>query len=53
LRTVAVLAGRGADRVEATVRKALSGKGFSDKVVSAACDHVREQFAAEEGREGP
>jgi hypothetical protein len=44
---VSVLAGRGADRIEDTVRKALSNKGFSDRLVQAACAHVREQFNAE------
>jgi hypothetical protein len=44
---VSVLAERSADRIEETVRKALTGKGFSDRVIQAACDLVREQFSAE------
>jgi hypothetical protein len=47
---VAVLAGRSGERIEAAVRQALSDKGFSDKVVRAACEHVREQFAEGKGR---
>jgi hypothetical protein len=48
-----VLPGRSAEHIEASVRKALGGnKGFSDKVIEAACAHVREQFAAE-GKERP
>jgi hypothetical protein len=43
----AVLAGRGADRIEEMVSKALAGKGFSDKLIQAARDHIRDQFAAE------
>jgi hypothetical protein len=43
---VSVLAGRSADRIEDTVRQALSNKGFSDRLVRAACEHVREQFNA-------
>ncbi len=42
-----VLAGRSADRIEATVRKGLAGKGFSAHVIDAACKHVREEYAAE------
>jgi hypothetical protein len=41
---VSVLAGRSADRIEETVRKALSDKGFSDKLIQAACEHIHEQF---------
>jgi hypothetical protein len=48
---VAVLAGRSADRIEATVRKALAGK-YDPKLINVACEHVREQFAAQ-GKEGP
>jgi hypothetical protein len=44
---ISVLAARGTDRIEAEVRKALANKGFSDKLIKAACEHVREQFAAE------
>lgn len=45
---VSLLAGRSAERVEGLVRKALSNKGFSDKLVQAACEHVREQMLAED-----
>jgi hypothetical protein len=44
---VSVLAGRSAERIEDSVRKALAGKGFSDKLIKAACDHVHEQLSAE------
>jgi hypothetical protein len=44
---VSVLAGRSADRVEETVRKGLANKGFSDRVIKAACEHVREQLQSE------
>jgi len=46
-RTVAALselAGRNAERIEASVRKALTDKGFSEYVIDAACKHVREQY---------
>jgi hypothetical protein len=43
----AVLAGRSAERIEESVRRALSGKGFSDRLIQAACDHVREQLTGE------
>jgi hypothetical protein len=43
---ISLLAGRGADRIEDEVRKALTGKGFSDRVIRAACEHVHEQFTA-------
>jgi hypothetical protein len=49
---VSLLAERSADRVEGMVRKALANKGFSDKLVQAACEHVREQILAE-GKDGP
>jgi hypothetical protein len=49
---VSLLAGRSAERVEGLVRKALTNKGFSDKLVQAACEHVREQILAED-RDGP
>jgi hypothetical protein len=42
-----VLADRSADRIEDSVRRALAGKGFSDRLIKAACDFVHEQFAAE------
>jgi hypothetical protein len=44
---IAALAGRGADRIEAALRKALEGKGYSDELIKAACADVRKQFAAE------
>ncbi|HEV3235552.1 MAG TPA: hypothetical protein VGZ25_01095, partial [Gemmataceae bacterium] len=44
---VSVLASRNPDRLEEVVRQALVNRGFSDKVIKAACDHVREQFAGE------
>jgi hypothetical protein len=44
---VSVLAERSADRIEETVRKALSDKGFSERVIKAACDLVHEQFTAD------
>ncbi len=44
---VSVLADRSTDHIEAEVRKALANKGFSDKLIKAACEHIREQFAAE------
>ena len=43
---ISVLAERNAGRIEDEVRKALSDKGFSDRVIKAACELVREQFAA-------
>jgi hypothetical protein len=49
---VSLLAERSAERVEGMVRKALSNKGFSDKLVQAACEHVREQILAE-GKNSP
>lgn len=44
---LSVLAERSPERIEEEVRKALSNKGFSDRVIQAACDHVREQFTAD------
>ena len=41
---ISVLSERNADRIEDEVRKALSNKGFSERVVKAACEHVHEQF---------
>ncbi|MGH7174130.1 MAG: hypothetical protein ACRELF_04370 [Gemmataceae bacterium] len=41
---ISVLAERSADRIEEEVRKALSNKGFSDRLIKAACEHVHEQF---------
>jgi hypothetical protein len=43
---ISILAERSADRIENEVRKALSDKGFSDRLIQAACEHVREQFDA-------
>jgi len=42
---IGVLAERSADRIENEVRKALSNKGFSDRLIQVACEHVREQFS--------
>lgn len=42
---LSVLAERSTERIENEVRKALSNKGFSDRLIQAACDHIREQFA--------
>src|SRR5262249_19646602 len=44
---ISVLAERSADRIEGEVRKALSNKGFSDRLIKAACEHVHEQFVDE------
>jgi hypothetical protein len=44
---ISVLAERNVGHIEETVRKALADKGFSDRLIKAACDHVREQFAGE------
>jgi hypothetical protein len=49
---VSLLAERSAERVEGMVRKALTDKGFSDKLMQAACEHVREQILAE-GKDSP
>jgi hypothetical protein len=49
---VSVLAERSADRVEGLVRRALANKGFSDKLIQAACEHVREQILTE-GKDSP
>jgi hypothetical protein len=43
---VSVLAGRSADRIGETIRKALA-KGYSEPLIKAVCEQVREQFAAE------
>jgi hypothetical protein len=43
---VGVLAGRGADRIEENVRKALEN-GFSKKLIDAAAEQVREKLLAE------
>lgn len=47
---ISVLAERSADRIENEVRKALTNKGFSDRLIQAACEHVREQFATKPSR---
>jgi hypothetical protein len=41
---ISILAERSAERIEDEVRKALSNKGFSDRLIQAACEHVHEQF---------
>jgi hypothetical protein len=43
---VSILAGRSADRVEGMVRQALE-KGFSKRLIDAACEQIREQFQGE------
>jgi hypothetical protein len=47
---ISVLAQRSADRIADEVRKALSNKGFSDRLIQAAAAHVHDQFAADPGR---
>jgi hypothetical protein len=42
-----VLSQRSADRVEETVRKALTDKGFHPRLVDAACELVHQQMIAE------
>jgi hypothetical protein len=44
---LATLAGRGDERIDRTIRQALEGKGFSDKLIQAAREHIREQLASE------
>jgi hypothetical protein len=51
LAAISILAERSADRIEDEVRKALSNKGFSDRLIQAACEHVREQFVEHPGRD--
>ncbi|HEY7330198.1 MAG TPA: hypothetical protein VH592_21350 [Gemmataceae bacterium] len=48
---ISVLAQRSADRIEDEVRKALSNKGFSERLIQAACEHVHEQFVDRPGRD--
>jgi len=48
---ISVLAERSADRIEDEVRKGLSNKGFSDRLIEAACEHVHEQFTNSPSRE--
>jgi hypothetical protein len=43
------LTGRTADRIEESIRKALVDRGYSDKLIQAACEQVRKQLAAESG----
>jgi hypothetical protein len=45
---ISILSERGVDRIEGEVRKALANKGFSDRLIKAACEHVREQFVMEQ-----
>jgi hypothetical protein len=42
-----LLARRSADQIEESIRRSLTGKGFSDRLIKAACEHVREQLANE------
>jgi hypothetical protein len=45
---ISILAERSADRIVEEVRKALkSDKGFSDLLIQAACERIREHFTAE------
>jgi hypothetical protein len=44
---ISLLAERSADRIDDVVRRALSGKGFSDRLIKAAVEHVHEQFATD------
>jgi hypothetical protein len=44
---ISVLGERSGKHIEDEVRKALSNKGFSDRVIKAACEHVHEQFVGE------
>jgi hypothetical protein len=39
-----LLAGHSAERIDEMIRKALEGKGFSDRIIQAARAHVREQL---------
>jgi hypothetical protein len=48
---ISILAERSAERIEDEVRKALSNKGFSDRLVQAACEHVHEQFVSNPSRD--
>jgi hypothetical protein len=43
---ISVLAGRSAGRIEETVRRGLE-KGFSEKVIRAACESVHDEFVRE------
>jgi hypothetical protein len=47
---ISVLTERSADRIEDEVRKGLSNKGFSERLIQAACEHVHEQFVDLPGR---
>lgn len=44
---ISVLSQRGADHIEETVRRALTDKGFSDRLIKAACELVHEQFTSD------
>jgi hypothetical protein len=44
---VSVLAGRTADRVEASVRRGLAGGGYDPLLVDLVCRRVREQLGPE------
>jgi hypothetical protein len=42
-----VMGSRSPGRIDEAIRKALEGKGFSERVIQAARDHVREQLTGE------
>jgi hypothetical protein len=42
---ISLLSKRSANYIENEVRQALAGKGFSDLLIDAACQHVRKQFS--------
>jgi hypothetical protein len=48
---ISILAERSSDRIEDEIRKALSNKGFSERLIQAACEHVHEQFVERSGRD--
>jgi hypothetical protein len=51
---MSLLALRTDESIEEAVRRGLTGKGFSDRLIKAACEHVREQLAGEvRNRPGP
>ncbi len=47
---ISVLSERSADHIEDEVRKALNNKGFSDRLIQAACEHIHEQFVSHPSR---
>jgi hypothetical protein len=49
---VLVLSGRGADRMEGVIQRALSNKGYDQGVIKAAAERVRQQLL-DDLREGP